>query len=64
MHPDTLRALVHFLNPKRGYWGGHKQMTNSKIVVMTLNYLRSQTTVRQLARQYGVTTVTYCAWRR
>ena len=57
MHPDTLRALVQFLNPKRrGYRGGCKQMTNSKMVAMTLNYLGSLTTVRQLARQYGVMT--------
>ena len=57
MHPDTLRACVRFLNPKRrGNKGGHKQMTNSKMVAMTLNYLRSQTTVRQLATQYGIIT--------
>ena len=31
-------------------------MTNSKMVAMTLNYLRSKTTVRQLARQYGIVT--------
>ena len=31
-------------------------MTNSKMVGMTLNYLGSQTTVRQLARQYGIMT--------
>ena len=54
MHPDTLRALVWFLNPKRrGYRGGHQQMANSKMVVMTLGSL---TTVRQLVRQYGITT--------
>ena len=57
MHPDTLRALVQFLNPKRrGYRGGHKQMINSKMVVMTLNYLELLTTDRQLARQYSITT--------
>ena len=32
MYPDTLRALVHFLNPKRrGYRGGRKQMTNTEL---------------------------------
>ena len=57
MHPDTLRALVRFINPKRrDYRGGRQQMANSKMVVMTLNYLGLLTTVRQLARQYGITT--------
>ena len=57
MHPDTLRALVRFINPKRrDYRGGCLQMANSKMVMMTLNYLGSLTTVRQLARQYGITT--------
>ena len=57
MNSDTFRALLRFLNPpKRDYKGGRIQVASSKMLAMTLNFLGSQTTIRQLARQFGVTT--------
>ena len=57
MNSDTFRAFLRFLNPpKRDYKGGQIQVASSKMLAMTLNFLGSQTTIRQLARQFGVTT--------
>ena len=57
MNSDTFRALLRFLNPpKCDYKGGQIQVASSKMLAMTLNFLGSQTTIRQLARQFGVTT--------
>ena len=57
MNSDTFRALLRFLNPpKHDYKGGRIQVASSKMLAMTLNFIGSQMTIRQLARQFGVTT--------
>ena len=57
MNTDTMRAFLRFLEPPRhSYKDGHKEISGSKMLVITLNYLGSQTSVRHLAHQFGVTT--------
>ena len=59
---DTMRALLRFLKPPTcSYKGGCKEISGSKMLVMTLNYLGSQTSVKHLAQQFGVTTSIYDA---
>ena len=63
MNTETMRALLKFLKPPRhSYKGGHKEISRSKMLAMTLNYLGSQTLIRHLAQQFGVTIscFTYC----
>ena len=56
MNTETMLALLMFLKPPRClYKGGHKEISGSKMLAMTLNYLGSQTSIRHLARQFGVT---------
>ena len=57
MNIDAMRALLRFLKPPRcSYKGGCKEISGSKMLVMTLNYLGSQTSIGHLAWQFGVTT--------
>ena len=50
MNSNTFRALLRFLNPpKHDYKGGRIQVASSKMLAMTLNFLGSQTTIRQIA---------------
>ena len=63
MNTETMWALLRFVKPLRcSYKGGHKEISGSKMLAMTLNYLGLQTSIRHLARQFGVTIscFTYC----
>ena len=60
MNSDTFKSLLRFIKPSRwNYKGGQTEVSGSKMLAMTLNYLDSQMMVRHLARQFGVTTDTF-----
>ena len=55
MDRSTFRALTSFLHPKtRMYQGGRVQVTPHKMVAVTLCYLGSHFTYRQLSVMFGL----------
>ena len=55
MDKGTFRALTSYLNPKlREYQGGRIQVSQHKMVAMTLSYLGSKLPYKQLSGIFGV----------